>query len=1306
MDDFVFAGCFVNSDSEEACHAMSSQRGSDSLSVKPDGVQFANLDTGQQALPGWRGGMRLVNVVVMAFALLVLLAAPAGALELKASTSLLIFDAGPGEAAIPSERWVRVFAATPTGSTSLVAFDVRVRPKDNIVRLIGDSTDITDGNLTVSVSTTGQDTEGNPIPLKPGIYEDTLEITSGVPEGSPGSPANPLLVTVRLTVCSAALSYTVTDLGALPGVSGSAALGLNNLGQVVGWSDLPYLTVGAGWVHHPFLWTPTGGMVDLGGLQPSVPVDVNAPGGMAYAINDDGLISGWATDGNGEIGAVTWRVGWAGSPPTRLQNYLGEPDSGGTGYGINNVGQVVGLGSVDGTITGYYGGAVQWDGTQPTQLSHSERSAAAYGINDSGKAVGFTWNEEAGAYHAARWQGGITWDLGVLHPDGSGFSRAYAINTAGDIVGEATAKTAEGARTHAFLWRQESRQMEDLDADSSLVSPFVPLAINDAGAVVGTTGDHKFGLPLASGRAVLWCNGTKHFLSALVAPGSITSNILEIYTAVGINNAGQIAATGNIGNGTHALLLNPVPVRKPDDLPVLAFGFEPRVDFGDGWTPEDHVRFEVTLTPASSRTVMVSYTTVDGTATTAHHDYTETSGVLKFAPGETHQWVEVPVTMHSPDNNAVDAFEVEPETEQFRLQLSSPTNATIGVDHQEALIVNPMVTIAGFEITQVVQDWQNSVRLVELKDTWVRIHIETQKPDISLPTKVFLKGVREGATLGILTPFSSPVTSNLDANAVRGDASKSLNFKLPTDWLRGTITLSLTGGTPVPDCSQTPAVAPDCSIAVTFSPPPILDVHLLALRLPDVNNAKLDVLDMQEAYERIVTMFPISKGAFKSKSRWLDMSTGPIVKGNNDNEDPKSEGQGWSRILQKLDLLKAAEGCGRSCKRVYLGLVDDSLFNKVLGLSLPGAGVAGAVIGANTLNLRRTALAHELGHALGQEHAVFFDSSVTIKGITLKLKIGWCGEKALPNAPIFPYSDSRLRPTLGDNYSGPSQIAWGLDSRFFPTDPLHGVIDPHKNFELMGYCEGIDDEAGKFTWPSEYTYSRLYTAMRNRFDTNKSAPVLSLGPEKPQPMLLVPGQIDLMTQQVTFGNAYPVTTADFPTEPDGSYTLQALDSKKRVVGSVAFEPTTPQQPDDFTGNTGLETIVPFLVAVPNPAAIRTIKLFHDDALLGTQAGSKSAPTVKILSPRKGSTITTSTLDIAWRCNAKGATFMVLFSGDDGATWQVLGIDLHDTKISIPTLQLPSTQQGRVRVIASSGIRTAEAISGKFTLPELTPASAR
>ena len=85
---------------------------------------------------------------------------------------------------------------------------------------------------------------------------------------------------------------------------------------------------------------------------------------------------------------------------------------------------------------------------------------------------------------------------------------------------------------------------------------------------------------------------------------------------------------------------------------------------GDGGTST--AVFTVRLSAAAANTVKVAYATVDGTAA-APGDYTATSGLLTFSPGQTFK--TVPVTVKGDVVDEVD--------ETFAVNLSSPTGATI-----------------------------------------------------------------------------------------------------------------------------------------------------------------------------------------------------------------------------------------------------------------------------------------------------------------------------------------------------------------------------------------------------------------------------------------------------------------------------------------------------------------------------------------------------------------------------------------------------------------------------------------------------
>ena len=132
-----------------------------------------------------------------------------------------------------------------------------------------------------------------------------------------------------------------------------------------------------------------------------------------------------------------------------------------------------------------------------------------------------------------------------------------------------------------------------------------------------------------------------------------------------------------------------------DDEPVAPL---PTLSIADHEVEEGGTaEFRVTLSAGSTETVTVAYATADGTAV-AGDDYTDTSGTLRFAPGETAKTIQVPTL----EDDAVE------ETETFTVNLSSPDGATIEdgtatgtiTDDDEPVVPLPTLSIADHEVEE------------------------------------------------------------------------------------------------------------------------------------------------------------------------------------------------------------------------------------------------------------------------------------------------------------------------------------------------------------------------------------------------------------------------------------------------------------------------------------------------------------------------------------------------------------------------------------------------------------------------------
>jgi probable HAF family extracellular repeat protein len=123
-------------------------------------------------------------------------------------------------------------------------------------------------------------------------------------------------------------SSSATDLGNLGGSTNNVAFAINGRSQIVGISGLPgNATV------HAFLWQNGGPMQDLGTL----PGDVLS---IAYSLNDNGQIVGQSCDAKGNCRACLWQNG----SPTDLNTRVA-PSSNTrllVAFDIDKQGQIVG----------------------------------------------------------------------------------------------------------------------------------------------------------------------------------------------------------------------------------------------------------------------------------------------------------------------------------------------------------------------------------------------------------------------------------------------------------------------------------------------------------------------------------------------------------------------------------------------------------------------------------------------------------------------------------------------------------------------------------------------------------------------------------------------------------------------------------------------------------------------------------------------------------------------------------------------------------------------------------------------------
>lgn len=332
---------------------------------------------------------------------------------------------------------------------------------------------------------------------------------------------------------SAASLYTITDLGTLGGTQ-SYARGINNSGQVVGYSDLP-----GDQTIHAFRTAPNSPINpatdDLGTL--------NGSSSFAYGINNLGQVVGGS-------GFSAFRTA-PNSPVNPATDDLGS----GTAYGINDSGQVVGVNG----LTGFRTAPNSPINPATDNLNNKSTffTVLPYGINNSGEVAATAYNLCCRGTQAIVFND-ISSPYNISpFPFGRGVSYAYGINDLGQAVGYGYSYNPPSDE-FAFLYDGRSTR---------IIGPGVARAINNSTQVVGQS----------NGSAFLYEDSTLYDLNNLIAPTSV--GIFNSLTgAYGINDKGQIVGDGLIGNTVHAFLATPVvtksvpePSATPEEL-ILGLG--------------------------------------------------------------------------------------------------------------------------------------------------------------------------------------------------------------------------------------------------------------------------------------------------------------------------------------------------------------------------------------------------------------------------------------------------------------------------------------------------------------------------------------------------------------------------------------------------------------------------------------------------------------------------------------------------------------------------------------------------------------
>jgi hypothetical protein len=211
------------------------------------------------------------------------------------------------------------------------------------------------------------------------------------------------------------------------------------------------------------------------------------------------------------------------------------------------------------------------------------------------------------------------------------------------------------------------------------------------------------------------------------------------------------------------------------------------------------------------------------------------------------------------------------------------------------------------------------------------------------------------------------------------------------------------------------------------------------------------------------------------------------------------------------------------------------------------------------------------------------------------------------------------------------------------------------------------------------------------------------GPDTSGPRLHVFGTLNTasdtgeLVRMETYGEDGPLSPS-FVT----GYWLVQLDAAGNELARTGVAPL-----GDFEAGLGAATQLAFAATLLRHANTVRVELRHDATVLDVFAPGAAPPVVQIVQPATGVLYDLGPAVVQWTAtdaNGDPLEVSIEYSADNGVSWRSIGSASGSGSLSVPIhrLAIPDAGQGRFRVTASDGLRSAIATSAAFEIANQPP----
>jgi hypothetical protein len=565
------------------------------------------------------------------------------------------------------------------------------------------------------------------------------------------------------------------------------------------------------------------------------------------------------------------------------------------------------------------------------------------------------------------------------------------------------------------------------------------------------------------------------------------------------------------------------------------------------------------------------------------------------------------------------------------------------------------------EVTQSVQDLNQSVRLVAGKRTFVRFHVHASNGVWS--TWALLRAQKGASTEWLLPINAGSPTINVRVSPNRGTLDHAFLFELSSGFTSGSVTLT---GYLNPAFMWSDHNPPETSYAnntatrtVSFESVPALDVVIYRIGYTYGGNTYYPPSnDAHQLADWLSRAYPVRQVNVRYRSALygamtLNSEGGVIHPSCGDINTLLWNEKIWD-ILSFSSVPFDAH---------YYGMVVDTIgFMRGCAAGIPAWEASGPT-GTGTWGWDTDGSygdwygGHELGHTYGRGHANF------------------CGASG---GPAYPYPSGHISPVTSGNAA-----LYGFDSG------PKAVYGPTWT-DIMSYCD--------WEWMSDFTYEGLMDYLQSSVTATQDRRRINVTDR-----LLVSGTIDPSTGQVTLKKLFVIPGAgDVAPGTPGPYAIVL-----RAAGGaeLARYPFTPTQMDAGPGS-GPAAPLSINELVPYVAGTTTVQIEGPAGVLKSVSAGANPPHVTVVSPNGGETLAGATITVVWAGSdpdGDALAYNVQYSNDNGANWMTLAQEATGNSATFNAQEVPGGAQCLFRVWATDGIHTASDQSdGAFVVPNRPP----